>query len=67
MKRSSAPRSTRIRERAQQSCPALPNTAPGAAAASLLAESWGPAWRLAARVGLPAYGPLALPGSWTFE
>ena len=34
MKRSSAERSTRIRERAQQSCPALPNTAPGAAAAA---------------------------------
>jgi protease-4 len=47
--------------------PASSSDAPGAAAASLLAESWGPAWRLAARVGLPAYGPLALPGSWTFE
>jgi hypothetical protein len=30
MKRSSADRSTRMRERAQQSCPALPNTAIGA-------------------------------------
>jgi protease IV len=39
----------------------------GAAAASMLAESWGPAWRLAARAGLSPYGPLALPGSWTFE
>ncbi len=38
-----------------------------AAAAGLLAESWGPAWRLAARAGLPACGPLMLPGSWTFE
>jgi protease-4 len=47
--------------------PASSSDAPGAAAASLLAESWGPAWKLAARVGLPAYGPLALPGSWTFE
>src|ERR1700722_19784371 len=47
--------------------PPASSDAPGAAAASLLAESWGPAWRLAARVGLPAYGPLALPGSWTFE
>jgi protease-4 len=37
------------------------------AAAGLLAESWGPAWRLAARTGLSPYGPLALPGSWTFE
>ena len=34
MKRSSAEASTRIRERAQQSWPALPNTAPGAAAAA---------------------------------
>ena len=36
-------------------------------AASLLAESWGPAWRLAARAGLPSHGPLTLPGSWTFR
>ena len=34
MKRSSAERSTRMRERAQQSWPALPNTALGAAAAA---------------------------------
>jgi protease-4 len=47
--------------------PPASSEAPGAAAASLLAESWGPAWRLAARAGLPAAGPLALPGSWTFE
>jgi protease IV len=47
--------------------PPASSDAPGAAAASLLAESWGPAWRLAARAGLPAHGPLALPGSWTFE
>jgi protease-4 len=38
-----------------------------AAAAGLLTESWGPAWRLAARAGLPPYGPLMLAGSWTFE
>jgi protease IV len=25
---------------------------------------WGPAWRLAARAGLPPYGPLILPGPW---
>ena len=36
MNASSAARSTRIRERAQQSWPALPNTAPGAAAAAAL-------------------------------
>jgi protease-4 len=40
---------------------------PAAAAPSLLAESWGPAWRLAARAGFSPYGPLSLPGSWTFE
>ena len=38
-----------------------------AARASLLADAWGPAWQLATRAGLSAYGPLMLPGSWTFE
>jgi protease IV len=38
-----------------------------AAAASLLADSWGPAWGLAARAGLSPYGPLMLPGNWVFE
>src|SRR6266700_5134107 len=28
-----------------------------------VAESWGPVWQLAARCGLPAAGPLLLPGS----
>jgi protease IV len=28
---------------------------------------WGPAWRLAARAGLPPYGPLILPGSWNIS
>ncbi len=36
-------------------------------AGPLLAESWGPVWRLAAQAGLPPYGPLILPGSWIFE
>ena len=27
-------------------------------------DAWGPAWRLAARAGLPPYGPLMLPGPW---
>ena len=43
---------------------------PAAAAtqlAGLLTESWGPVWQLAARCGLPAAGPLMLPGSWTFH
>jgi protease IV len=38
-----------------------------AAAAALdfgFADGWGPAWRLAARAGLPPYGPLMLPGTW---
>jgi protease IV len=38
-----------------------------AAHASLLAESWGPLWRLAASGGLPPYGPLQLPGHWTIQ
>lgn len=38
-----------------------------AARASLLAESWGPAWRLAAEAGLPPFGPLLLPGNWTIQ
>ncbi len=28
-------------------------------------SGWGPAWRLAASAGLPPYGPLMLPGTWT--
>jgi protease IV len=38
-----------------------------AAPAALLAESWGPVAQFAARLGLPASGPLLLPGSWTFH
>jgi protease-4 len=41
-----------------------------AAAAALdfgFADGWGPAWRLAARAGLPPYGPLMLPGSWNIS
>jgi protease IV len=47
----------------------LANLGPAATAAgvALLAESWGPVWQLAARCGLPAAGPLLLPGSWTFH
>ncbi len=39
----------------------------GAAAASLLADGWGPVWELALRAGLSPYGPLMLPGDWVFE
>lgn len=35
-----------------------------AAQASLLAETWGPVWRVAASAGLPPFGPLLLPGRW---
>ncbi|HEY7012728.1 MAG TPA: signal peptide peptidase SppA [Streptosporangiaceae bacterium] len=34
---------------------------------ALLAEAWGPVWRLAGQAGLPSYGPLMLPGTWSFE
>jgi protease-4 len=37
------------------------------AGASLLSESWGPVWRLAASAGLPPFGPLILPIPWTFQ
>jgi protease-4 len=39
----------------------------GAAGASLLADAWGPAGHLAARLGLSPHGPLTLPGTWLFE
>jgi len=38
-----------------------------AATASLLADSWGPAWQLASRLGLSPHGPLMLPGDWILE
>ena len=38
-----------------------------AARASLLAESWGPVWRLAAGAGFPPSGPLHLAVPWTFQ
>jgi protease-4 len=51
--------------------PATSSEAAAAAAprltAGLLAESWGPVWRQAAAVGLPAAGPLILPGDWSVE
>jgi protease-4 len=39
----------------------------GAAPAGLLADTWGPAWQLAARAGLSPQGPLMLPGTWVLE
>jgi protease IV len=38
-----------------------------AAGPSLLAESWGPVWRLAAGTGLPPFGPLHLAIPWAFQ
>jgi protease IV len=38
-----------------------------AARASLLAESWGPLWRLAGGAGLPPFGPLQLQGHWIIQ
>jgi protease IV len=41
---------------------------PGAGpVAAMLAEAWGPVWRLATQAGLPPYGPLTLQGRWTFD
>jgi protease IV len=40
---------------------------PAAADSLWFADGWGPAWRLAARAGLPPYGPLMLPGTWTIN
>jgi protease IV len=39
----------------------------GRLAAGLLTESWGPVAGLAARLGLPAGGPLLLPGTWVIN
>ena len=33
----------------------------------MFADGWGPAWRFAAAAGLPPYGPLTLPGTWTIS
>jgi protease-4 len=33
----------------------------------LIADSWGPVWQVATRLGLSAAGPLMLPGNWKFE
>jgi protease-4 len=43
---------------------ALPS---GSLTGALLTEAWGPVWRLAAQAGLSPYGPLLLPGHWSFE
>jgi protease IV len=47
--------------------PAESSESRGAAAATLFADGWGPAWQLAMRAGFSPYGPLTLPGNWLFE
>ena len=47
--------------------PPASSEAASAAPARLLAEGWGPAAAIAARAGLPPYGPLLLPGSWKID
>jgi protease-4 len=39
-------------------------TAATALVSAAFADGWGPAWDIAARVGLPPHGPLMLPGNW---
>jgi protease-4 len=46
---------------------ALSYPAGGGPVAALLAEAWGPVWRLATQAGLPPHGPLLLPGNWAFD
>jgi protease-4 len=54
--------------RPAESSEALPAAAAAISPAALLratfTEGWGPAWDIAARAGLPPYGPLMLPGTW---
>jgi protease-4 len=48
--------------------PASSEERPAAAtAAALFAEGWGPVSGLAASAGLPAHGPLLLPGHWVIQ
>jgi protease-4 len=44
-----------------------PESSDSPAAAALGYTGWGPVSGLAARLGLPPYGPLILPGSWTIS
>jgi protease-4 len=44
-----------------------PESSDSPAAAGLGYTGWGPVSGLAARLGLPPYGPLILPGSWTIS
>jgi protease IV len=62
------PRATPLeRFRPQNAADAAAVLTAAAAFPVLFTEVWGPVWRLAAQAGLPAHGPLMLPGSWAFE
>jgi protease IV len=62
------PRATPLeRFRPQNAADAAAVLTAAAAFPALFSEVWGPVWRLAAQAGLPAHGPLMLPGSWAFE
>jgi protease IV len=50
--------------RPAESSESRPAAAGFAGLTGLFADGWGPAWQLAARAGLPPYGPLMLPGIW---
>ena len=50
--------------RPAESSEARPAAAARFNVAALFADGWGPAWQIAAAIGLPPYGPLMLPGIW---
>ena len=50
--------------RPAESSEARPAAAARFNVAALFADGWGPAWQIAAAIGLPPYGPLMLPGVW---
>lgn len=43
---------------------AAPVLSPAGVLTAVFQDGWGPAWRFAARAGLPPHGPLTLPGIW---
>jgi protease-4 len=47
--------------------PASSEVASAVAPARLFTEAWGPVAALAGQAGLPAYGPLLLPGNWKID
>jgi protease-4 len=49
-----------------EALPAAFSTLPSAVAVvrAAFSDGWGPAWDVAAQLGLPPHGPLMLPGNW---